>query len=448
MPSAFNFAIGEDSVTKVAKINMTIFLLTASGIYFYIVWLLLSYQWFKRQRDQIPFRVHVNGIRGKSTVTRYVSAVFREAGYHTFGKTTGSAARILRPDGEDSKFHRPGYPNVNEQVKMVQGFARQKAEAVVLECMAVNPLYAKWLEDKVTQAHVNIITNVRYDHPDQMGDTLEKIAESLSKTIPENGILITAEYNPKLLSILHQQAREKNTSVIVANAKEVAAEELEGFTHFAHEENIAIGYEIAKLLNVPKAKALAAMQSAPADPGSFEIELFEFEGKVIAWANLFAVNDRESFISVCQKLFQQFSRYERAVLLNNRFDRPERVELFAWLAQQLAFNKVITFGTYEAQVKPIFGTNSDHLLHLGDSSKFKEASGEELLRQICTKADSNQILLIGAVNIHTEQAEKLLHFFEQERAQGRRLTNQQVLNSEVSTTVNPEESIKQDFVKS
>jgi poly-gamma-glutamate synthase PgsB/CapB len=409
---------------------MTIFLLTATGIYFYIVWLLLSYQWFKRERDQIPFRVHVNGIRGKSTVTRYVSAVCREADYHTFGKTTGSAARILRPDGEDYDFHRRGYPNVNEQVKMVKQFARQKAEAIVLECMAVNPLYAKWLEDKVTQAHVNIITNVRYDHPDQMGNTLEQIAESLSSTIPENGILITTEYNPKLLGILAKKARQKNTTVIVANANQVASKDLEGFTHFAHEENIAIGYEIAKLLKLPKERALAAMQSAVADPGAFEIEYFEFEGRVIAWANLFAINDRESFISVSLKLFQQLSSYERVVILNNRPDRPERVELFALLAQQLAFNHVVTFGAYEAKVKQLFANQSDQILNLGVSSKFKGASAEQLLRQICQRAASNKILLIGAVNIHTEQAEKILHFFEEERKKGRRLTDRQGSQSE------------------
>lgn len=268
------------------KREMTIFLLTATGIYLYIVWLLISYQWFKQQRDKIPFRIHVNGIRGKSTVTRYVSAVFRKAGYHTFGKTTGSAARIIRPNGENYDFHRIGYANVREQVKMIKYFVRQKAEAIVLECMAINPLYAKWLEDKVTQAQVNIITNVRYDHPDQMGETLEQIAESLSNTIPENGILITGEYNPKLLEILAKNAKQKSTTVIVANPNQVASEDLEGFTHFAHEENIAIAYEIAKLLKLPKAIALEAMQSAKADPGAFQIEYFEFEGKVIAWANL------------------------------------------------------------------------------------------------------------------------------------------------------------------
>ncbi len=394
---------------------MTIFLLTATGIYLYVVWILISYQWFKRQRDKIPFRVHVNGIRGKSTVTRYVSAVFREAGYHTFGKTTGSAARIIRPDGEDYNFHRRGYANVNEQVKMVKHFVRQKAEAIVLECMAINPLYAKWLEDKVTQAQVNIITNVRYDHPDQMGETLEQIAESLAQTIPDNGILITAESNPKLLEILANNARQKNTTVIVANPNQVSSQDLEGFTYFVHEENIAIGYEMAKLLKLPKARALAAMQSAKPDPGAFQIEYFEFEGKTIAWANLFAVNDRESFISTCLTLFQQLASYETVIILNNREDRQERVELFAWLAQYLQFNRVVTFGAFEGEVNQFLSSQPNIVLNLGASSKFKSASGQQLLQQICNHAESQKILLIGAVNIHTEQAEKLLHFFEEER---------------------------------
>lgn len=140
---------------------MTVFLLSLTSFYLYVAWLLVSYLNFQEQRDKIRWRIHVNGIRGKSTVTRYVTAVFREAGYHTFGKTTGSAARILRPDGQDYDFGRKGYPNVNEQVKMVKDFSRQKAEAAILECMAVNPVYAKWLEDKVMRSHIGIITNVR-----------------------------------------------------------------------------------------------------------------------------------------------------------------------------------------------------------------------------------------------------------------------------------------------
>jgi poly-gamma-glutamate synthase PgsB/CapB len=386
-----------------------------SSVYLYIAWILLSYQYFQHQRDKIPFRVHVNGIRGKSTITRYVSAVFREAKYHTFGKTTGSAARILRPDGQDYDFKRRGYANVNEQVKMLKNFARQKAEVVVLECMAVNPDYAKWLEDKVTRAHIGIITNVRYDHPDQMGYTLEEIAESLSNTIPENGILITAEYNLKLLEIIYNRAKQRNTKVIVANNHQVSSQDLEGFTHFAHEENIAIGYEIAKLFNISKERALRAMQSAPPDPGAFQIEYLQFQERTIAWANLFAVNDRESFISVCLKLFQQLANYTKVAILNNRSDRPERVELFTGLVKELEFDKVVTLGAYEEEVKQFFSNETEELLQLGFSTSFKSASAEQILSQIVSNTEAKKILIVGAVNIHTEQSEKLLHFFAEQR---------------------------------
>jgi gamma-polyglutamate synthase len=394
--------------------SMTLFYLCLSSLYIYIFWSLVSYLTLKRQRDRIKWRVHVNGIRGKSTVTRYITAVFREAKFHTFGKTTGSAARILRPTGEDYDFQRQGYANVNEQVKILKGFCRQKAEAVVLECMAVNPVYAEWLEEKVVRSHIGIITNVRYDHPDYMGETLEEIAESLSRTIPTNGIFITSEAEPKLLNILWRNAKKKKSLMLIAHKSAVKPQEMEGFTHFAHEENVAIGYEIAKILKLPRHKALEAMQSAVADPGAFNIEYIKFNNFTIAWANLFAVNDRESFIEICLKLFKQLASYQKLVLLNNRHDRPTRVELFAGMALDLQFDRVITLGDYESAVGKVFSLKQDRIIHLGNSTKFKNAPATELLAQIVSGIDENKILLVGAVNIHTIQAEKLLHFFEEE----------------------------------
>lgn len=393
---------------------MTVFLLSLTSFYLYIAWLLVSYLNFQEQRDKIQWRIHVNGIRGKSTVTRYVTAVFREAGYHTFGKTTGSAARILRPDGQDYDFGRKGYPNVNEQVKIVKDFSRQKAEAAILECMAVNPVYAKWLEEKIMRSHIGIITNVRYDHPEYLGETLEEIAESLSNTIPKNGILITAESEPKLLKILEKNAKSKNSIIRVARKETVDVADLAGFAHFAIEDNIAIGYEIAKILKLPKDRALRAMQQAVADPGAFSIQFVPFQGCQIAWANLFAVNDRESFVELSQKLFKQYPEYQRVVILNNRHDRPTRVEFFANLANDLEFNPVVTFGDYEQVVNEIFNHEPNRVLNLGNSSKFKNASAAELLTQIVAKANSEKILLIGTVNIHTPQAETILHYFEEQ----------------------------------
>ncbi|MFB4166280.1 poly-gamma-glutamate synthase PgsB, partial [Alteribacillus sp. JSM 102045] len=43
----------------------------------------------------VPIRININGIRGKSTVTRLVTGVLTQAGYKTVGKTTGTQARML-----------------------------------------------------------------------------------------------------------------------------------------------------------------------------------------------------------------------------------------------------------------------------------------------------------------------------------------------------------------
>jgi gamma-polyglutamate synthase len=393
---------------------MLIFLISLTSFYFYISWALFFSQKFRANQHQIQWRVHVNGIRGKSSVTRYVAAVFRTAGYHTFGKTTGTAARVIRPNGQDYDFGRKGYANVNEQVKILTDFSRQKAQAVVMECMAVNPVYAKWLEEKVMFSQIGIITNVRLDHTDYMGETLEEIAESLSNTIPRDGILITSETNPKLLKILDKNARKKNSALILAQKKLVSNQDLEGFNHFVIEENVAIGYCIASLLKIPKEKALLAMQNAPAEPGAFTLQYLHFSKYKIAWANLFAVNDRESFIELSLKLFKQCPDYSKVVILNNRADRPTRVEIFALESLNLGFERVITFGDYELQVNQVFVSNPHLVVNLGNSTNFKHSQAPEILSQIVAGINSEKILLIGTVNIHTNQAEKLLHFFQEQ----------------------------------
>ncbi|MEO0986223.1 MAG: poly-gamma-glutamate synthase PgsB [Cyanobacteria bacterium J06639_14] len=392
---------------------MVLFLLSFTGVLLSAAIALNFSDQFAQQRQQVQWRVHINGIRGKSTVTRYVSAVFRAAGYRTFGKTTGTAARILLPDGKDFDFGRKGYANVNEQVKILKQFIRQGAEAVVMECMAVNPVYAEWLEEKVMQAQIGIITNVRLDHTDYMGETLPAIARSLAVTIPTQGLLITSETNPELLEILSQQAQAKGTSLLTAYADLVEAQDMQGFDHFAIEENVAIALQVAQFLKVPRQTALRAIQTAPPDPGAFSVQHLAIGDCSLSWANLFAVNDRESFIFICQRLFQQYPQHQKVVILNNRYDRPTRVELFAHIAQELAFDRVVTFGDYEDGVNAVFAADPYRVINLGNTTPYKQASAEELLQHIISGLETQPVLLIGTVNIHTQQAEALLHFFAQ-----------------------------------
>ncbi|MCP4424667.1 MAG: poly-gamma-glutamate synthase PgsB, partial [Chloroflexi bacterium] len=143
----------------------------------------------QRRIDQLGIRVHVNGIRGKSTVTRLIAGVLRAGGYNTFAKTTGSAARIIHPDGSEDPIPRYGAATILEQINIIKAHVTPNTEAMVMECMAVNPAYQHVAQHEIVQGNITVITNVREDHQAQMGETLPEIAHALATTIPRNGLL-------------------------------------------------------------------------------------------------------------------------------------------------------------------------------------------------------------------------------------------------------------------
>ncbi|MGM9534992.1 MAG: poly-gamma-glutamate synthase PgsB, partial [Intestinibacter sp.] len=64
----------------------------------------------------LAVRINVNGIRGKSTVTRLVTGVLSEAGYKVVGKTTGTSPRMIywNKDKEEVIRRKAG-ANIKEQ---------------------------------------------------------------------------------------------------------------------------------------------------------------------------------------------------------------------------------------------------------------------------------------------------------------------------------------------
>jgi poly-gamma-glutamate synthase PgsB/CapB len=363
---------------------------------------------FNARRDSIEYRIHVNGIRGKSSVTRYVTAVLRDSGLTTYGKTTGTAARVILPDGQDQAILRRGLANVNEQVQIMRSFADRNAQAVVMECMAINPDYQEWLETKVMHSHITIITNVRLDHQEEMGRTLADIARSMSRSIPRNAYLITSERRPEVLEIFAAECSLKDSQLIQAPSKSVTDADLATFSHVAHRDNVAIGLAVAQLFNVAPAKALRAMATAGPDPGIFRLQSMSVAGKEVIWANLFAVNDKESFAEIAATLASRFAGHYRIVMLNNRFDRPSRVEMFTKLAQnEYQANAIVALGDYEDRVKDSVSRRGIRVAPMGNNSTMANSSGAELLEKIVGLADQPKILLVGTVNVHTAQSERI-----------------------------------------
>ena len=79
-------------------------------------------------------------------------------------KTTGTLARMILPDGREVPVFRPAGANIIEQVRIVSAAQRHGAEALVIECMALQPELHWLTESKFVRATHGVITNARADH--------------------------------------------------------------------------------------------------------------------------------------------------------------------------------------------------------------------------------------------------------------------------------------------
>lgn len=134
------------------------------------------------------------------------------------------------------------------------------------------------------------------------------------------------------------------------------------------------------------------------------------------WIPLFAANDRESVVLTFEAL-QAYYPADRTVvgILNNRWDRGRRAELFARMVPlDLApyLDHVITFGAYENVVTEqmvALGYPGERISNLGESVN---PSLDQILDTMASLIIGDHGVLIGMVNIHTHQAELLLEYFE------------------------------------
>lgn len=251
-------------------------LLTAA----YLIGLLLENEFNRRALSSFRYVIHVNGIRGKTSTCRAIDAALRTH-YRTFTKTTGTDAAYIGVDGTEHPVRRFGPANIHEQIRTIRKARREGAEILILECMAVRPDLQKIAQDRILQSKISVITNVRYDHTFEMGDTLPEIAESLSAVIPDHGILISAD--PHAEEYWGEKCRQRGTRLITCPSTDTAA------------ENEGIALAVARTLGIPESDAWDGLSRTKQDFGIRRVyRLGEVSGRQLAFLNLFSANDPQS----------------------------------------------------------------------------------------------------------------------------------------------------------
>lgn len=286
--------------------------------------------WEKRRNDknlsQIPIRVNVNGIRGKSTATRLITAILQEAGYKVIGKTTGTAARMIYWDREEEKEikRRPLGVSLNEQIRVINEAASAGADALVCECMAVRPEYQKVYQHQMLKSTLTVIVNVLEDHLDEMGPTTTEIAMAFAETIPYHGLVVLpdCEYTSSFIKV----AKQRRTKYVIVNDEEISQEYVDSFDYKLFDHNCAVALAAARALGIPDEVAFRGMLNAHPDPGALRIHPIRKDAYFI---NGFAANEPSSSLEIWDLIQHgNYPSQNPIVVMNCRPDRVDRTHQF------------------------------------------------------------------------------------------------------------------------
>ncbi len=315
--------------------------LITGAFFLLLAYLILERRQALRDRAALKHVVHVNGIRGKSTVTRLIEAGLRAGGWRVFCKTTGTLPMTIGADGMERPIHRPGKANIKEQLGILHQAVQQKSDILVIECMAVDPVLQHVAQHEMLRADVGVITNVRLDHTAEMGETLEEICDSLSNMIPEQGVLFTAD--EKFYPQLAGNAKKLGTQAHLALP---SGDEPE----FDFPENLALALAVCRHLGVEEQTALSGMLHYQRDPYALSLHRLPGGGVFI---NGMSINDPQSTQLVFERLVHKYGwdREKLILVINNRHDRGYRTQHMMMVTKALQPRKVWLLGAAQMTVE-------------------------------------------------------------------------------------------------
>lgn len=181
-------------------------------------------------QEKLKF-VHIAGTNGKGSVAAMLDSILRQAGYRTGLFTSPYIFRFnerIMVDGQaigdeelaglveeirpvaESMEDKPTEFEMITALGMVY-FQRSGCDIVVLETGLGGELDST---NVIPVPEVAVITSIGYDHMEQLGDTITKIAAAKAGIIKEGGLVACYGRNPEAEEVIRRVCEEKHARVV------------------------------------------------------------------------------------------------------------------------------------------------------------------------------------------------------------------------------------------
>lgn len=344
-----------------------------------------------RSAGKLQNKIHVNGTRGKSTVTKYIHTVLQNSNYKVLGKITGEIPTFLLPDNSKKVIKRLGAARVQEQFKSIRKAKKLGADAMVMECMSIDPALQR-LESKFFRPDIYIITNIRDDHREKMGANLDLQIKSICSAIPKNSKVISI--NSPYMDIIKEETKSRKS--LFVEATKLSDLEISKLPKIVYKSNLELALTACMELGISRQEAFDSILNLINETETPVFQLAHEKHKQF-FLNAFSVNDIESANDFINYWVSQLNiSGERTIIFNTRSDRPLRTKLFAdWIKlNQSVINKVIITGSHHWKAKQLLVK-----MNLDISLFYLKKKYNHRLKESIVDISGNSELIVGIGNI-------------------------------------------------
>lgn len=274
-----------------------------------------------RRLSDIDTRIVVSGVRGKSTLTRWLHEIFVQRGYDTYSKTTGEDPVSLY-NGVEYSIERTDRITLYENEHEIKKFSPN--DVLILENQGIREYTTRIVNERYVKPHVLVLTNVRQDHLDTLGNDIREIAQSLARSVPRGTRVICADQNEVVADFIEAELAVRDATLSRASIPQ-------GRSNVPGSELPILINEILEAVNEPR---ITNQQRADyLDQMRINWQILD-KGLVYCAAS---VNDIESTEHVRQALLEKTDGIDVIQpIVYLRRDRPGRTASFIRYLNQLA----------------------------------------------------------------------------------------------------------------